>query len=246
MSKSLPVIAAVSQLVAVLIAGAAPANAQSSAVVFQGLTHTPVGAATLRVDPSRKTLDVGLLGPAGEDGVAVETPGGTSWTARVRTAVVGGLPLRMSWNALADGRRIGSGLLRQTGDQFAISAVFTGATTKATSSVQVYRDGRLVSAIGGLQPTAQTYLPIDFCRTVPEFCEFTGEFHTLADGACMIRIVSPTTAPIRLPNGTVVTGNELRLVEEVRPAGHYPYLGFDTMTMLSDARSFEILSESVR
>jgi hypothetical protein len=62
----------------------------------------------------------------------------------------------------------------------------------------------------------------------------------------MIRIISRTSAPIRLPNGTTVTGNELRLVEEVRPAGHYPYLGFDTMTMQSDARSFELLSESVR
>jgi hypothetical protein len=152
----------------------------------------------------------------------------------------------MSWNALADGRRIGSGLLRQTGGQFEIGAVFTGASTNSTSSIQVYQDGRLVSAIGGLPPAARAYAPIDICQIVPEFCELTTEFHTLSDGACMIRIVSPTSVPIRLPNGTTVTGNELRLVEEVRPAGHYPYLGFDTMTMQSDARSFEILSESVR
>ena len=32
---------------------------------------------------------------------------------------------------------------------------------------------------------------------------------------------------IPAPNGTVVTGNELRLVEEVRPASHYLYLSFD-------------------
>ena len=52
--------------------------------------------------------------------------------------------------------------------------------------------------------------------------------------------------PFRLPNGAIVTGNELRLVEEVRPASHYPYLGFDTMMMRSDAPSFAILSESLR
>jgi hypothetical protein len=104
----------------------------------------------------------------------------------------------------------------------------------------------MVGAIGGLSPTAPINFPIDICQVVPEFCEFTGEFHTLADGACMIRIVGPRNVPIRLPNGTTVLGNELRLVEEVRPGGHYPYLGFDTMTMQSDARSFEILSESVR
>ena len=80
----------------------------------------------------------------------------------------------------------------------------------------------------------------------PSSAEFAIEFHTLDDGACMVRIVGSRAVPIRLPNGTVVMGNELRLVEEVRPAGHYPYLGFDTMTMRSDAPSFAILSESLR
>jgi hypothetical protein len=87
---------------------------------------------------------------------------------------------------------------------------------------------------------------LDFCRAVPEFCVFTTEFHTLFDGACMVKIVGSRAVPIRLPNGTLAVGNELRLVEEVRPAGHYPYLGFDTMTMQSDAPSFAILSESLR
>jgi hypothetical protein len=245
MSKSLHALAVVSQ-VAVLIAGGAPAHAQSSALLFQRLTHSPIGTASLRVDSRTNALDVSILGPAGDDGVAVKTPGATSWTARLRTPVVAGLPLRMSWNALSDGRRIGSGLLRQTGDRFEISAVFTGQTTRPTFSAQVYRDGRLISAIGGLPSTARIFTPIDICEIVPQFCEFTGEFHTLADGACMIRIISPTTAPITLPNGTIVLGNELRLVEEVRPAGHYPYLDFDTMTVQSDASSFEILSETVR
>ncbi len=245
MSTSRHVIAAVSVIVTGLLVGGGSAHAQS-AVVFQGLTHTPVGAATLRVDATRKSLDVSGLGPAGEDGVAVKAGDATSWTARVGTPVVSGLPLRMSWSALVDGRRIGSGLLQQVRDHFEISAVFTGATTAPTFSGQVYNAGRLVGAIGSLPPTAHFDLPLDFCRRVPEFCELTTEFHTLPDGACMIKVVSPRAVPFRLPNGTIVTGNELRLVEEVRPAGHYPYLGFDTMTMQSDARSFEIFSETVR
>ena len=128
-----------------------------------------------------------------------------------------------------------------------MSGVFTGATTTPTFSAQVYNNGRLVGAIGSLPPDgAVDFLPVDFCRAVPEFCVFTTEFHTLFDGACMVKIVGSRAVPIRLPNGTIVTGNELRLVEEVRPASHYPYLGFDTMTMRSDAPSFAILSESLR
>lgn len=42
-----------------------------------------------------------------------------------------------------------------------------------------------------------------------------------------------------------MTGNELRLVEEVAVAGHYPYLTFDAMVMQSNA-DLTVLSESVR
>jgi hypothetical protein len=244
MSRSFHVIVAVVPVVAGLLIGTGPASAQS--VVYQGFMHTPVGAAMLRVDPSRNVLEVSALGPAGEDGVAVKTAKtATSWTAAVRTPVANGLPIRLSWHAIADGRRIGSGLMRQTGNQFEVSAVFTGATTRPTFSAQVYNNGRLVGAVGG-QSSGGATVPADLCRSVPEFCDLTGEFHTLPDGACMIKIVGPRAVPIRLPNGTILTGNELRLVEEVRPGSHYPYEGFDTMSMLSDARAFEIVAETLR
>ena len=246
MSKSFQVLAVWSQIVTGLMVGPVPANAQSSAVVFQGLAHTPVGAATLRLDPNREAFDVSGLGPAGEDGVAVKTAGATSWTARLAAAVPGSLPLSLAWSALADGRRIGSALMQQTGKNFEMSAVFTGATSRPAYSGQVYNNGQLVGAIGGLPPTAHFFMPIDICRKVPEFCDFTIEFHTLADGACMVKAASPKAGPFRMPNGVIVTGNELRLVEEVHPAGHYPYLTFDKMVMQSNAYSFAIFSESVR
>jgi hypothetical protein len=244
MSSSFHVSTVVFAIVAGTLAGSVGASAQS--VVYQGFTHTPVGAATLRVDASRNALEVSALGPTGEDGVAVKTTLATSWTARVRTPLTKGVPLQMSWHAIADGRRIGSGLLRQSGDQFEIRPVFTGGTIKPTFSVQVYNAGRLVAALGGQSPAGRIPTLADICRTTPEFCEFTGTFHTLPDGACMITIVTAMTTTFRLPNGAVATGNELRLVEEVPPGGHYPYLGFDTMTLQSDARSFEIAAETLR
>ena len=246
MSKTFHLIGVSSRIVAVLMAGAALAHAQSSPVVFQGLPHTAVGYATLQLDPARAALNVIGLGSTGKDGVAVKKEGATSWTARVEVPVAGMPPLNLSWSALADGRRIGSGLLQQKGDTLEMSGVFTGATTTPTFTAQVYNNGRLAGAIGSLPPTVHVDVLLDFCRAVPEFCVFTTEFHTLFDGACMVKIVGSRAVPIRLPNGTVVTGNELRLVEEVRPASHYPYLGFDTMTIRTDAPSFAIRSESLR
>ena len=245
MSKPYHVLAVSSRIVAVLIAGAALAHAQSSPVVFQGLPHTAVGHATLQLDPVRGALDVIGLGPTGADGVAVRRNGATSWTARVEVPTTG-IPLDLLWSALADGRAIGSGRLRQDGDNFEMSGIFTGATTAPTFSAQVYNNGRLVGAVGGQPPDGRIFVPVSICTWVPEQCQIAIEFQTLDDGACMVKIVGSRAVPIRLPNGTIVTGNELRLVEEVRPAGHYPYLGFDTMTMRSDAPSFAILSESMR
>jgi len=246
MSKSFQVLAASSRVVAVLMAGAALAHAQSPPVVFQGLPHTPVGYAALQLDPARGALDVVGLGSTGKDGVAVRKDGSTSWTARVEVPVAATQLLNLSWSALADGRRIGSGLLRQNGDTLEMSGVFTGATTTPTFSAQVYNNGRLVGAVGSQPPSARVFFPITICTWVPEQCRIAAEFHTLDDGACMVKIVGSSAVPIRLPNGTIVTGNEVRLVEEVRPAGHYPYLGFDTMVTRSDAPSFAIVAESLR
>ena len=76
MSKSFHVLAVSARIVAVLMAGAALAHAQSSPVVFQGLPHTAVGDATLQLDPARAALNVIGLGSTGEDGVAVKKGGG--------------------------------------------------------------------------------------------------------------------------------------------------------------------------
>ena len=194
MSKSFHPLVVSSRIVAVLIAGAALAHAQSSPVVFQGLPHTAVGYATLQLDPTRGALDVFGLGPAGTDGVSVKKEGATSWTARVEVPAAG-MPLNLSWSALADGRRIGSGLLRQKGDTFEMGGVFTGATTTPTFSAQVYNNGRLVGAVGGQPPDGRIFVPVNICTWVPELCRIAIEFQTLDDGACMVKIVGSQSCP---------------------------------------------------
>ena len=234
-------------VVAGLMIFTAWASAGSSPIVFQGLTHTAVGGAVLRLDRSREALTVATFDPAGGDGVAVELREATSWTARMEASGDDTLPLGISWHAIADSQRISSASMRRAGKTFEFSAMFTGAT-RPTYAAYVYNDGVLAGSLGGLPPTAHVVVPESFCR-VPEFavilnCRLTSRFHNV-DAACVWEWTFGEKLAFRLPNGTVVTGNELRLVEEVRPAGHYLYEKFNAIQLRSNA-DLTLLSETVR
>jgi hypothetical protein len=97
-------------------------------------------------------------------------------------------------------------------------------------------------------PTSHLLIPISFCYTFPDLfdCGFTIEFHNTADSQCVWRFVFDGKIPITLPNGAVATGDELRLVEEVNPAGHYPYLTFDAIALRSNTRLLTLFSETIR
>jgi hypothetical protein len=225
----------------------AGANAQSSTIIFQGLAHTAVGRAVLRLDQARPALTVATFDPSGEDGVAVALKEAISWTARMEATGDVSLPLGISWHAVADSQRISSASMRRVGKTFEIGAVFTGAT-RPTYGAYVYSDGRLVGSLGGLEPTAHVVVPESFCR-VPEFaailnCRMVSRFHNV-DAACAWEWIFSEKVAMRLPNGTVATGNELRLVEEVRPAGHYLYETFHAVQILSNA-DLTLLAETVR
>ena len=235
-----------------LLAGSAiitgtSASAQSPTLVFESLPHTAVGGATLRLDRAREALDVSTLNPAGGSGVAVALGDAASWTAGFGAIAYPTVPLNLSWAAVADGQRISTAAMRQTSKGFEISASFTGGT-RPTYSAQVYNDGQLVGAIGGLPPTARINLAgFTFCDTLSELCRLTIEFANDASHRCGWLVgTGPHTGTFRLPNGVSLTGNELRLVEEVRPAGHYPYLTFDGIVMQSNAYQLALFSETVR
>ena len=232
---------------AIAMIATAGANAQSSVVGFQGLAHTPVGGAVLRVDKERNALNVDTFDLAGEDGVAVALREANSWTGRLEATAADSLPLNLSWHAVADSQPISSASMRRVGRTFEFSAVFTGAT-RPTHSVYVYNEGYLVGSLGALPSTAHIVVPESFCR-VPEFaavlnCRMVSRFRNV-EGVCIWEWFFGQRLAFRLPNGTVVTGNELRLVEEVRPPGQYLYLSFDEIVIRSNA-DVTLLSESVR
>jgi hypothetical protein len=229
-----------------IIAGTS-ASAQSPTVVFEGLPHTGVGGATLRLDRGGEALVAGTLNPTGGSGVAIELGEATGWTAEIGAVGYRTLPLNMSWAAYADGQRISTAAMRQTAKGYEISASFTGGS-RPTYSAQVYNDGQFVGAIGGLPPTARINLNgFSFCDTLSEICRIRAEFHNVLNSECIWLInTGATPVSIGLPNGLSLKGNELRLVEEVRPAGHYPYLTFDAIVVQSTAYELAFFSETAR
>ena len=227
--------------------GAAALSAASS-VVFFGLPHTAIGNALLRVDTSRNVLEVQPLDAGGGDGVRVGLPDTTSWTARMSASEAVGAPLSVNWDAVADGRAISSASMLRAGSRFDLRAKFTGGV-KPTYSAQVYNAGQLVGSVGGVPSSAgHIYIPVSWCSVFSDLfdCGFTTEFHNSANSQCEWRFVFRTSIPMTLPNGAVATGNELRLVEEVKPAGHYPYLKYNDVIIRSNTRLLTLFSETFR
>jgi hypothetical protein len=197
MRTSTHVIRIGSLIVAGVVVAVAGASSQSTAVVFQGLTHSVVGSAVLRIDRVRDALDVTTFDPSGEDGVLVALREATSWAARLEASGDATLPLNLSWHAIADSRRIASASMRRVGQTLELSAAFTGATTP-TYTASVYANGRLVGALGGLPPTALVIVPESFCR-VPEFaavlnCRMVSRFHNTPNG-CAYDFVGERAPP---------------------------------------------------
>jgi hypothetical protein len=230
-----------------ILSVAAGATAQTaSPVVYRGLTHSAIGGAVLQVDARHDTLEVTHLDPNGADGVAVHLRDTTTdWNAALGT-LNGGLPFAAAFNAVAEGESISSASLRQAGDRISLSARFTGATTPTYAAV-VFKEGKLVASLGGVPPTAQTYIPIWVpCEFLENGCSFFPRFRNNPNGACEWSFVFHRAGRITLPDGRHVTGDEVRLIEEVRPAGHYPYLSFDGVTIQTTGRTLTLFSESAR
>jgi hypothetical protein len=232
---------------AFLLPGTGAASAQSSPVVFQGLVHTAVGDATLAID-SAGALRVRTSDPWGGDGFAVDLGGrATSWSATY--ALRGKAPAlpALTLTAIADGERISNGFLRPGGDHFTLSARFTGSTAP-TYSALVYNGGRLVGSLGSLPPSAAILIPREWCEIFSLIfsCNLTSNFHNNPNGGCQWDFDLGRVVAVELPNGVRVKGDEIRLVEEVNPSGHYPYVDFDAMVLQTSADEAIVRTETVR
>ena len=209
---------------------------------FAGLEHCAVGDAFLKTGDDG-SLTVANLGGKGGDGAAVALGQATTWVASLSLEPAAGGGSTFSTTARADGQDISRADLRATADgTVGLSASFTGG--KGSYAALVYRNGQLVGSQGGLEADrfVNFYEDEDLFMWLISIWTF---FARMADGSCGWMIELDRDTQIRLPDGTIVTGDEIHLIEEVAKGGHYPYTSFDGMTLTGNLSAIHLRDETV-
>lgn len=229
----------------VLTVAAAPAAA-ADCVVFEGFKHCALGTADLDLVNQGAALRVSTFDPNGGDGVAVDLGSGvTSWNALYNWRSAPGDSLDVL--AISNGLIVSRSTVVETSKNFQISAEFTGSSSTGTHSAFVYRDGQLVGSVGGLTTFPPVVLePIDFCDLHPNapLCDWLEGFRNTALGECEWSYRFGSNRTFELPGGQRLVGDELRLLEELDPRGHYPYVSFDEMQLTTSGDGLQIRAES--
>lgn len=224
----------------------------SGCVDFGGFTNCPLGDARLLPSEDGTTLDVTSLRTAGEDGVSFLLPEVTDFE------VTGSRPpsssSTMISRAISDGDVTSTMTVRDTDDGFTVSGTFTG-NDASTYNAELYRAGELVGTVAGLasggeglrarwlqRPIIIWVIQIGFHIYIFIFGAQQAE---ATEGACIWDLALPKNqqASTTLADGTEVTFDHVRLVENVEPSGSYPYLTFDRIDYTSDDGTFRISNE---
>ncbi|MCB1036857.1 MAG: hypothetical protein KDD47_23730 [Acidobacteria bacterium] len=257
-------------LVAVLLAAglmaAGPVMAQNC-VDFQGINHCPVGQAALDVAASGNGLIVSGLGSEGNDGVASRFAPTVHWNAMLQVPT-GSASQSFDLSSISGGESTSGLIVEPKNGRYRVKATFTGASEASTYSVLVYRDGVLQGALGGFSgdpnPPAQgggkasTGLGLrNVSQQIALYVDgfYMGEIEDpwwiwLFDfsissngGGCNWGIALASAVSVSLPDGSELEGDEIRIQEEVRGDGHYPYLGFESIEIRGTSDSFAIRQE---
>jgi hypothetical protein len=193
-----------------LVAVSMPASGQD--VVFRGLLHSPLGNATLAVN-AQDRLVVGNIGTRGGDGVSIDVVRASSFSMDL-LQFPPGLPPGSQFEFFADGTVAGTPNLRvaelrgtmTTALRIRLDAEFPGLTP-APKAVEVYFEGILV----GTMPFVTT----DQVATVPSNgwpTTFAIRREVIPQQRPALVCEWPGPTLITLNNGTIVSGDELRVV----------------------------------
>jgi hypothetical protein len=231
------------------------ATTNATCVDYQGISNCGLGAAVLT--PSRDgSLDVTGLRTAGRDGVAFQLPEVTSFdvTGTRERSSTGSVLTR----AISDGKVTSTMTVRDTIDGFTVSGTFTG-NTGATYNAELYNRGQRVGTVAGIKSgeglsaswvdpevaRARIRIRIRIGFVVITITIGLAATEAPTEGACVWDYGLPedTQATTKLADGTPVTFDRVRLVENVDPAGSYPYLSFDRIDYTSSDGGFRIDGE---
>ncbi|MCH9650459.1 MAG: hypothetical protein K0U98_19655 [Deltaproteobacteria bacterium] len=225
---------------------AAQAFASENCISFQDLEHCSIGSAVLETSP--EGLVVSGLGSEGEDGVSTQFTAAQHWRMRARLGSAGDQQLSFTFGS--GGEAISRVILEQQGDSLRMGAEYTGAGTASSFSVLVYNDGQFEGGAGGIFFPGPDGTPDELDEFWTELIwlllDLEVGFQIAPNGGCELDIYSQNVTEVRLPNGQVVFGDEVRLVEEVEGPGHYPYMGFDAVHTQGTVDSLTILEEVIQ
>ena len=218
------------------------ASAASECVGFAGLVHCTVGDASLSVDEAG--LSVHRTSDSNKAGVAIRVPDVQSWRARVWFEPSQSDDTVLFADSLADGVVTSRARIKAVDQGLLFSAAFTGSDQDRTYRADVVLDGVVQASQGGLPSGLDPNALV--LGVIHEYDVTWEEFSVMSNGACQWGFGFSGGGSFELPGGQTAVGNEIRLTEEVDPAGGYPYTTFDALVFRGTFDELGFASESVQ
>lgn len=221
------------------------AFAQGECADLDGIEHCALGAANLSIAKGGHIIIDNIDGMT--DGVSASFSEGVSWGSAVAIEEDpdGGNVLTAA--ARSAGEVTATNTVRRDADgELSASATFTGAVEGRTYSVLVYNGGVLQGGAGGINDGDTAFwIPTHDEDVMMWLIGFWGFHFRMANGGCEWELGLNEVRTLRLADGTVLEGDEIRLQEEVKGDGHYAYTGFDGIDIVGHATSLTMSSASV-
>jgi hypothetical protein len=224
------------------------AQSDAGCVDFEGLTHCPLGSATVSLGKDGRQLEVTRMADPRRDGVSILLPDVSSFHPDGRVEGSGpGVSLTAS--AFQAGTIVGRMTLQKTDDSYVVSAAFTGTGGSSPYQVNLYRQDELVGSIAGLQSGQR--LALRRVRPVPWCCwppppPFRNMQRGPNVGACVWdQSFAGDEVVAALSDGTTVVADRIELEEVIPRAGSYPYMSFNRIDYTTDGAALVLTGERI-
>lgn len=225
------------------------AQAAPKCVSFDGLRHCPVAGAVLELS-SQGELTVHNQESQPTAGVSIAMPDVRSWEGEMTMALAAGVSKVFRADSTSDGVVTSRAQVKRSGKDLLFTSAFTGSVEQRAYRVDVLLDGVQLASVtdvpSGLDVAKSTSVTGWPEVSASRSYNYNSEFIIMPNGACQWAFRFDADAhPVTLPDGRKVMGNEIRMTEQVNPAGAYPYTTFDGLVFLGNFVSLDFASESV-
>lgn len=232
---------------ATLLLAASSATAANGCVIYSGLKHCPLGDAVLKLKNQGNQLDILNPNQNADSGMTVEAPNSTFWQSQFNINYPGSAGDHVEFASVSTGIVTSEVKMKPTKDGVKFGAIFT-ASEQPTYKVEIYAEGVLQ---GGLYDIPSG-VPGGGVQSYPALAEYdvdifdAGLFIVMPNGACqwLFRTNSGSDVRFQLMGGKTFIGDEIRITEQVKSAGAYPYTSYDRILVKGKFNTMLFLSES--